>query len=111
PENNHAAKMLAEKMKALLQNALPGGSSINKYTKVEQSIPASQIEGSYTGYLIKYDYSGQHVVQSANLKLSLTYSDGNLTGLWSEDDSTTVQLKAFLTPKAVVFNNMHYQRT
>jgi uncharacterized protein len=68
------------------------------------------ITGTYTGYLIRYDWSGQHAIGSSPLELTLDWKDGQLTGLWAEGGTAT-PLQAVLTPRALVFKHTAYQKT
>lgn len=109
PENIALAGNLAEKVKAA-QAIAKKTVVLNKYVKIEHSIPANQIEGNYTGYLLKYDWSWQHVVLANKLNISLTYEKDTLRGVWTEDDTLDIPIKAVLTPKALVFSGMQYRK-
>jgi uncharacterized protein len=106
--SNEAAKALARQLKAA---ALPGAENINQYRKINHQIPATDITGTYKGYIIKYDWSGQNAIGSSALTLLVNYEAGKLTGQWIEADSITVPLQAVLTPRAMVFKNTQYTRT
>ena len=112
PENSKNVDDVINQIKAVQFNTTATeSSSIGKYTKVIHSIPANEIDGVYSGYLIRYDWSGQHPVQSSKLNLSLSYTNGALCGQWVEDDTITVALKATLTSNAIVFKNTQYSIT
>ncbi len=106
--SNEAAKALAQQLKAA---ALPGAENINQYKKISHHIPAADITGTYKGYIIKYDWSGQNAIGSSTLTLVVNYEAGKLTGQWIEADSITVPLQAVLTPRAMIFKNTQYTRT
>jgi TPR repeat protein len=100
--SNQAAKALAQQLKVA---AGPQAANLNEYRQVAHSIPANAIEGVYEGHLIKYDWSGQHAIHSATLKLTIGYADGKLIGTWAENDSVQVPFQATLTRSALVFQN------
>jgi uncharacterized protein len=106
--SNEAAKALAQQLKAA---ALPGAENINQYKKIKHQIPAAAITGTYKGYIIMYDWSGQNAIGSSALTLVVNYEAGKLTGQWIEADSIAVPLEAALTPRAMVFKNTQYTRT
>lgn len=106
--SNSKAKALAQQIK---EAQTPNANNLNKYTKVEHNINASAIEGTYKGYIIKYDWSGQNAINSSNLTLELIYKNDSLTGSWVEDNAAPVSFKAVLTPNAMVFKNTQYTRT
>ncbi len=110
PENIELVGALAQKIKTA-QKAMPAGTPFNRYTKVENTVPAAEIEGSYSGYLIRYDWSGQHITATCKLQVTIKYENDTLKGAWIEDDSLTVPFNAILTPKALVFNGMQYSKT
>lgn len=83
---------------------------LNKFKKLESSIQADRIEGTYEGYVIKYDWSGKHAVSSATLKLVLHYQDGILSGTWTEEMATPTAIQAVLTPTNLLFRNTAYKR-
>lgn len=109
PENSNAtAKALARQLKAAGNRYSP---ALNEYRKVEHNLPANTIEGTYTGHLIKYDWSGQHAIRSAVLNINISYADGKLSGMWIEDDSIKVPFQATLTRSAMVFQNTSFSLT
>ncbi len=69
--------------------------------------------GVYEGTLVTYDYSGQQIVRTSSLKLTLNAPDlaGKITGEWLEDDSIRADFEAVLTDTALVFENTTYART
>ena len=107
PENNYDAGNLLQNIKIMqVRNAPP----VNRYTKVTNLLQPENITGNYTGYLIKYDWSGQYIISSNPLQLQLTYDNDLLTGKWIEDDSIELKVNAELTKKAVLFKGMSYNR-
>lgn len=110
PENIELVGIIANKIKAV-QKTINADIVFNKYAKVENKLPAAEIEGDYNGYLIKYDWSGQHITATYQLKLLMEYKNDSLKGYWIEDDSIVVPFNALLTPKALVFNSMEYRKT
>jgi uncharacterized protein len=106
--SNTTAKALAQQLRAANNPQAP---TLNEYRKIEHNVPADAIEGTYTGHLIKYDWSGQHAIRSAALNINISYVNGKLTGMWIEDDSINVPFQAMLTRSAMVFQNTQFSLT
>jgi hypothetical protein len=109
PENADIAGSLVEKIKAA-QKLIQSGTSVNKYTKVQHNVPVNNIEGSYKGWLLKYDWSGEHVVKADELNIDIVYENNELKGKWTENQTLSIPLEAMLTPNALVFKNMEYNK-
>ena len=91
--------------------AIPNKTTLNKYNKVQQKLASSEvISGEYTGWLIQYDWSGEHAVSSKRIKLSLDAKDNNLSGKWKEDSNDPYEIKARLASDSVIFQNTKYNR-
>jgi hypothetical protein len=106
-ENSFDTSSWVGKIKAI---QAPGALPVNQYTKVPNHVAAADIPGNYTGYLVKYDWSGQHIINVSSLNVQLTNSNQSLTGVWTEDDSITLSLTATLTQDSILFSNMQYSR-
>ena len=109
PENTTVGGELAKKIMAA-QSAMPKTKTVNKYHKIENRVDVNEVAGTYTGYLLKYDWSGQHTIEANKLTVTLEYDKDSLTGIWKEDDSLMVPLHAKLNPKALVFRQMRYSK-
>ena len=110
PEHAAVAGSLAEKIRKA-QAAMPPTNVANQYQKVQHQVAVNEVAGTYQGYLLKYDWSGQHVIEANKLKVTLNYINDSLKGVWQEDDSITLPIKATLTTKAMVFSQMQYSKT
>jgi uncharacterized protein len=106
--SNEKAKELATQLKAI---SITSTAALNTYQKLEQNISANTIEGVYEGHMIRYDWSGQHAINTSKLLLDVKYEGGKLIGNWVESDSTIVPLEATLTSKNMLFKNMQYSKT
>lgn len=105
--SNPSAKMLSARLK---NDFLSKNASLNKFQKVDAAAPKKVTDGDYEGYLIRYDWSGQHAISSSSLKLRLAYRDGTVSGQWIENDSIIVPLTARINSSAMTFNNTKYVR-
>ena len=110
PENVKIAGELARKIKGAEASMTVTGVA-NKYQKVLNRVDASEVSGIYTGYLLKYDWSGQHIIEANKLTVKLEYDKDSLKGAWNEDDSLTVPIHALLSHNSVIFNQMQYRKT
>jgi hypothetical protein len=93
-----------------IQPASAGVDVKHGYPKIKHHFPASDIEGEYTGYQLKFDWSGQHVIGQSALKLKLSQDKGHLSAEWNEDDTIATHIEATLTDTGLVFNNSGYSR-
>lgn len=110
PENiGNECTTLAEKIK-LAQASVPNV-MINKYQRVEHRINANEVAGTFTGYLLKYDWSGQNVIEANKLTVTLTKDKDSIVGLWKEDDSLTLPINAIFSSNALTFKQMKYGKT
>lgn len=72
---------------------------------------AQGLEGIYTGYLVTYDWSGQHIITREELTVDLkTQDDGGFTGTWTENDKIAVELKGNVSDTQVLFDNTAYSK-
>jgi hypothetical protein len=112
PENNISAEDLASRIQAAqrLASAVPDA-PLNTYSRVRQNIRTADLEGEYKGYLLQYDYSGEHIIGNDPVNLSLTCTNGSLSGLWQESDTLATSLNAVLTGTSVLFDNVHYNKS
>lgn len=75
------------------------------FKKVKHHVNKNDIAGEYNGFVIKFDWSGKHIISQTGLKLKLECNDKVLLGTWTESGQQEVSLSAELTDTAVVFNN------
>jgi TPR repeat protein len=107
-ENSNAQ---ARRISANLKNDfLAKSSSLNKFQKIETNTMSKVVTGDYEGYMVRYDWSGQNAINSAKLKLKLSYKDGKVSGQWIESDSISASLDASINSSSLVFSNMKYTR-
>jgi hypothetical protein len=83
----------------------------SKYQRVKHNVQERDLPGKYTGYAVKYDWSGQHIVSVSSLAVTIGASGSVITGSWKEDDAVTATVNAVLTPSSLVFHNTQYGRT
>lgn len=69
------------------------------------------LEGTYTGYLVTYDWSGQHIIAKEELTVDLkTQGNGTFTGTWIENKNTILDLQGMVTDTEVLFDNTAYSK-
>ena len=112
PQAEHAVGVggLASKIKAA-QKAMPTTKTVNKYVKLEHNVNASEVSGTYTGYLLKYDWSGQNIIEANKLTVTLSTNGDSLSGTWAEDDSLTIPIHATYAQRGLLFKQMQYGKT
>lgn len=98
PEFNYASKELKEKREKVEKQLLKVTKAISsdkKTTNLNSSNSSDRefFPGIYKGYLIRYDWSGKHIIDIKNISLKL--NDNGTSGLWEEEDglSTNFLLK------------------
>jgi hypothetical protein len=108
PENNSTAVKLLESIQTAKQLSLLQRNKINNYNKIDPKIDGAHLEGVYSGYLLRYDWSGKSIISTSIVNLALTYTNNKINGLWIENDSVSVQLDASLVRNTVTFKNTTY---
>jgi hypothetical protein len=66
------------------------------------------ISGIWEGKMIKYDWSGKHIVEEKNLSLQIDNTEGSLSGIWVQEDTVSIKLQAHKEASSWVFDNMKY---
>lgn len=81
------------------------------FKKVKQAPITSEISGNYTGYVLRYDFSGQNIISKTALQIELNQKGKELNGEWKEIDGDTVTFNAQIQDNAIVFKNSKIDRT
>ncbi len=81
------------------------------FKSVAHHITTDDLDGDYSGYVIKFDWSGKHIISQADLKLHLNHKDKDLTGKWTEYGQEEIPLSGTLTDTAVIFYNTALNQT
>lgn len=103
------AKELARQ---IINAAMPSPTTpMNKYQRIEDGVESGIITGKYTGHLVKYDWSGKHVIGVSPLMLEIYGQDGSIYGIWTEGDSLRVPLSAKVSSRSIDFSHTAYSRT
>lgn len=113
PENTGITNSIVQKVKAIQAANQRNYMNNGQYQKLTSSMPVNDVQGTYTGFIVTYDYSGEHIIQSSNLSVELNYNveSKTLTGEWKEDNDNSLPLNATLTRKGLLFQNMQYSRS
>lgn len=96
--------------------ALPAKTPLNQFIPIKPAPPdSSVIYGSFTGYLIGYDWSGKYIINTKKLTLQLTKDttaggSHQITGQWVEQDVPAVIIHAIIKQDSLTFSKMHYRR-
>jgi uncharacterized protein len=93
-----------------LRKAAVTGEDLGRFRRVNHSAKIQEIAGDYTGYLVKYDYSGEHVMSSQKIMLKLADDNGTLKGWWIENDTLKVEVTAVQAGNALLFKNTSINR-
>jgi len=91
------------------KSALVGKTEISPtFQKVAHNVKSVDITGEYTGYVIRYDFSGKHVIGNSEVKLKLDTNGNFISGSWKEGNGSTISLQAEMTDSGLIFNNTAY---
>ena len=82
-----------------------------EFSNLKHQAGSGNISGTYTGYLIRYDWSGKNVIGKSQLKLTLNGQQENYNGDWAEDETLATAIQGKLTDTALIFSNTDYERT
>jgi uncharacterized protein len=80
------------------------------FRRVRHDLGKSGITGSYSGYMVTYDWSGAIAVAMSPLKVDIVSDKNTLTARWYEGDSLAATIAGVLTDTAIVFGNERYRR-
>jgi uncharacterized protein len=106
--SNGAARALSTRLR---DEYLFRNTALNSFQKVTLPVNSETIEGKYEGFIIRYDWSGQHAISSAKLQLEIVRKNGLIIGQWIENDSVKIPFNAEITSSSMVFNNTKYTKT
>ncbi|AWG22286.1 hypothetical protein FFWV33_12535 [Flavobacterium faecale] len=81
-----------------------------KIKKVKHKIAKGDISGEYTGHLMRYDWSGQNIITTTPLKITLDQDGQALAGIWTEQEGDSLAFKATLEEKRILFNDSKIDR-
>lgn len=75
------------------------------FLKVKQQAIKGNISGDYTGYLLRYDFSGQNIISKTPLQIDLNQDGKKLAGEWRETEGDTAIFTAKIQDDAIVFHD------
>lgn len=81
------------------------------FLKVKQQPIKGNISGDYTGYLLRYDWSGQNTISKTPIQVKLNQDSNELVGDWKETAGDTVVFTAKIQENAIVFHDSKIDRT
>ena len=79
------------------------------YRKVAHYLPSDRAKGEYTGYAIKFDWSGKHIIATSELKVKLKVKKGEFEAEWQEGNEVPVNLMGTVTDSSIMFKDIIYQ--
>ncbi|MDR7211869.1 T9SS type A sorting domain-containing protein [Flavobacterium piscis] len=82
-----------------------------RFKKVKQQAIQRNIKGSYTGHLLRYDWSGQNIISKTPIEVELTQDRKELLGEWKETAGDTAVFSARIEEDAIVFHDSKIDRT
>jgi hypothetical protein len=70
-----------------------------------------KLNGVYTGYVVRYDWSGKYVINTNKLSLSIQTRDIGTTGLWCEEGGKPVPISGNISDSLITFSSPPYQHS
>ena len=111
--DNDSAVALLDKIN---KSSLAGKKPLNEFTLVAPHIPSrALIDGTYNGYVLRYDWSGKYLISSKAIELSFRQPEASdrgpdaIKGTWQEKGETAVPLLAKLSSDSVIFQQTQYK--
>ena len=101
-------KQTREPKAECMQKVPPGAQKLE--IKLGEALKVEELSGNYSGYIIRYDWSGKHIIGCSKLELRLSNAGNSIAGEWLEDDTVATLVNARLTDSGLVFNNTTYER-
>ncbi|MDP4272460.1 MAG: tetratricopeptide repeat protein, partial [Bacteroidota bacterium] len=85
PENTSVAATSVKKVQS--KSGVKNPTTYTSFKKIKHQLRSKEpgIGGYYTGYAIKYDWSGKNAIGKSCLTLQLSQKDSLLVGMWVED--------------------------
>lgn len=75
------------------------------FMKVKQQSLNNSLTGTFNGHLIRYDWSGQNIISSIPLEISLVQNGKKITGNLKEKAGQNVKIKAQLQDNKILFED------
>ena len=80
------------------------------YIRVNHNVTDVDIPGEYTGYAIRYDWSGQHIIEFWPVQLNLQANGNTLTGVY-KDGSESMNVQALIEHDGISFSNTSFKKS
>jgi TPR repeat protein len=106
PNQNKTISKPIEEVITITQTQVP-----EVFLKVKQAPIKQNISGNYTGYLLRYDFSGQNLISKTPLEIELQQDGTTLTGLWKETQGDTAPFTAQMQDNTILFKDSKIDRT
>ncbi|NJM79076.1 MAG: sel1 repeat family protein [Flavobacterium sp.] len=81
-----------------------------KIINVKHKIDTNSISGTYIGKLMRYDWSGQNILNTTQIKVIFKQNGNDITGVWVEKEGDSIVFNATKEEKAIVFNDSRLDR-
>lgn len=81
-----------------------------KLQKVKQKTISGDISGSYTGHLLRYDWSGQNILTDTPIEVSIQQEGKALSGVWLEKQGDSIAFQASIEEDNIVFKDTKIDR-
>jgi TPR repeat protein len=106
PHQNKTLSKAIVELPQITQTKIP-----ETFQKVKQAPLITNAGGNYTGYLLRYDWSGQNIISKTPLQINLVQDNKKLKGQWKEQDADSVAFTADIQENAIVFQDSKIDRT
>ena len=90
---------------------LKSGFPIDKYLPIQNTIKPNEANGTYEGFLLRYDLSGTIITEIKPISLSLVSKNSNITGVWAEQNRKyPLKFSAIWKNNKMEFQDTYYRR-
>ena len=79
------------------------------FRRVTSLLPSTYLDGVYTGYVLRYDWSGQHLTSISPLQATWHKDRNTVSGSWNEGEAAS-SFQAMATDSGLLFNNTLYEK-
>jgi uncharacterized protein len=80
------------------------------YTRIRHNATVEDLPGSYTGYAIRYDWSGRHIVEYWPITLSVTAKGEEVSGVYDDGDGK-INIQGRLSAQGLSFENTSFVKS
>ena len=113
PEYNPTNSFLIQNLPKIKDWSAKSGVNVENYntTQTGKPVTTQQLAGDYTGYFVKYDWSGTKILEISPLIISFNTKDSLINGFCLEHNrNDSLIFKAVSKNNKIIFDKTYYRR-